>query len=156
MAHVGLYAAGPNAVAAVAMICTSIHSDRTGERRWHTAIAALTGAAALMMLPLAGTNMMLSFALLCIAAGGIFATVPLFWAIPSAYLSGTAGAAVGIATISSIGLLGGFISPVVIGWLKTKTGSMDAGLYTFAALFACRAVLLLVITRTPRLRGRDA
>jgi sugar phosphate permease len=150
LARVGLYAAIPNLVAAVAMFACAANSDRVGERRWHTAIAALVGAAALMLLPLASSQVALSFVLLCFAAAGIFSTVPLFWAIPSAWLSGRAGAASGIALISSIGLLGGFVSPTVIGWLKTTTGSMNTGLYVFSALFAIGAVLLLAITRAER------
>ncbi|CAD6560056.1 Putative metabolite transport protein NicT [Paraburkholderia hiiakae] len=150
LARIGLYAAIPNVVAAVAMFACAASSDRIGERRWHTSIAAMVGAAALMMLPMASSQVALSFVLLCFAAAGIFSTVPLFWAIPSAWLSGSAGAASGIALISSIGLLGGFVSPTVIGWLKTTTGSMATGLYVFSGLFAFGAILLLVITKTER------
>ncbi|CAG4886972.1 Putative tartrate transporter [Paraburkholderia saeva] len=129
------------------MIVVAIHADRTGERRWHTAIAALIGAAALTALPHASASMGLSFTLLCVAAAGIFSTLPLFWTIPTAYLSGSDGAAIAIATISSLGLLGGFISPATIGWLVTTTGTMTTGLHVFATLFALGAVLLLMITR---------
>ncbi|HTR09713.1 MAG TPA: MFS transporter [Paraburkholderia sp.] len=147
LARVGLYSAIPNVAAALAMFACAASSDRVGERRWHTAIPALVGAAALAVVPMASSHVGLSFVLLCFAAAGIFSTVPLFWSIPSAYLSGTRGAASGIALISSIGLLGGFVSPFAIGQLKTTTGSMATGLYVFSALFALGAVLLLVITK---------
>jgi nitrate/nitrite transporter NarK len=68
--------------------------------------------------------------------------MPLFWTIPTSYLS-SSGSAGGIAVINSIGLIGGFASPSMLGWVKTTTGSLDYGLYTFAAALVIGAVLLL-------------
>ena len=54
------------------------------------------------------------------------------------------GAAGGIALINSIGLLGGFLSPSIIGWVKESTGSLAGGLYAISALLVAGALLLLV------------
>jgi len=65
-----------------------------------------------------------------------------FWAVPSRYLKGEAAAG-GIALINSIGLLGGFLSPSIIGWIKTATGSLSMALYGLAALLAIGALPIL-------------
>lgn len=63
------------------------------------------------------------------------------------FLSGAA-AATGIATINSIGNLGGFVGPVMIGWIKDKTGSFSGGLAFVAGLLVMSAVLTLILSRT--------
>ena len=63
------------------------------------------------------------------------------------FLSGSAAAA-GIATINSIGNLGGFVGPAMIGWIKDKTGSFEGGLYFVAGLLAVSAVLTLALSRS--------
>lgn len=68
--------------------------------------------------------------------------MPLFWTIPTRYLSGTAAAG-GIALINSLALIGGFVSPTVIGAIKERTGSTDIGLYVFALVLVFGAALLL-------------
>ena len=73
-----------------------------------------------------------------------------FWAIPSDYLKGDAAAG-GIALINTIGLLGGFLSPTIIGWTKTATGSIQAGLYVMVGLLVLGAILL-VANRLPVLQ----
>ncbi len=80
----------------------------------------------------------------------IFAALPIFWTVPSGYLSGNAAAA-GIALISSIGITSGIVSPWVIGQIKTHTGSMDNALYLLTALlFASGVALLLGVPRESR------
>ena len=67
--------------------------------------------------------------------------------MPTLFLSGPA-AATGIATINSIGNLGGFAGPAMIGWIKDQTGSFEGGLFFVAALLALSAVLTLVLSRS--------
>jgi len=74
-----------------------------------------------------------------------------FWAIPHQYLKGTAAAG-GIALINSIGLLGGFFSPTLIGTVKTLTNSLEGGLYAMAALVLVGGVTILC-TPTPHKSG---
>lgn len=68
---------------------------------------------------------------LCIAGFGIFACLPVFWILPTAFLSGAAAAA-GIAVINSIGNLAGFAGPYAMGWIKDHTGSYTGGLLLLA------------------------
>ena len=63
------------------------------------------------------------------------------------FLSGS-GAAAGIATVNSIGNLGGFVGPAMIGWIKEETGSFMGGLYFVAGLLIVSAVLTLVLSRS--------
>lgn len=149
--EIGALTAIPYLIGAIGMVAIGKHSDRTGERRWHCAGAALLGgaglvAASLLTGHLAGALIALSFATI-----GIFATMPLFWSIPTAYLSGPAAAG-GIALINSLGLTGGFVSPFVIGWVKASTGSVNYGLYIVTGFMLLGAIVLLlgVPAKAPR------
>ncbi len=140
---VSLYTVVPNAVGAVGLILIARRSDRTGERRRHFACCTLGGALALASLTLHLHSFAAMLACLSIAATLIFAALPIFWAVPTRYLSGNAAAA-GIALISSIGITSGIVSPWVIGIIRTRTGSMDLAVYLLAALLALSGVALLV------------
>jgi MFS transporter, ACS family, tartrate transporter len=83
---------------------------------------------------------------LVLANVGISAAKAPLWAMPSAFLSG-AGAAAGIAMINSLGNLGGFVGPSVIGWLKHTTGGYGAGLYVVAGTLAVSAAVTLILGR---------
>ncbi|MEU6603092.1 MFS transporter [Streptomyces flaveolus] len=152
-AEIGAWAAIPFVVATVVMILLSRHSDRTGERRWNTAIPCLTGAAALILLSLAERNLGLSVLALALLACSVYGAMPILLSIPVRYLAPGARAG-GIALINSIGLSGGFVSPFILGWVKTQTGSINNGLYFMAGLLMIGAVLTLTVIRTgPRVPG---
>jgi nitrate/nitrite transporter NarK len=89
----------------------------------------------------------MSLLFMTIATAMMWVSYTVFWAIPSAYLKGDAAAG-GIALINTIGLLGGFLSPTIIGWAKMATGSLQAGLYVMVGLLALGAILL-VVNRLP-------
>ena len=146
--QVGLLNAVPPTVAVVAMILWARHSDRTGERTWHVVAACIAAAAGLM---LAGSAMSVIsvVAALTLVNIGISAAKPPLWSMPTMFLSGSAVAA-GIATINSIGNLGGFVGPAMIGWIKHLTGSFQGGLYFVAGLLVLSAVLTLVLSRSRR------
>lgn len=95
----------------------------------------------------AGANSVVGLiaALTLVNVGISFAKPPL-WSMPTMFLSGTA-AATGIATINSIGNLGGFVAPSVIGWIKDSSGSYAGGLYFVAGLLVFSAVLTLIMSR---------
>jgi MFS transporter, ACS family, tartrate transporter len=78
---------------------------------------------------------------------GISAAKPPLWSMPTMFLSGSAAAA-GIATINSIGNLGGFVGPAMIGWIKEQTGSFVGGLYFVAGLLVFSALLTLALSRS--------
>lgn len=140
--RIGVLTAIPYLVGAVGMVLISKNSDRTMERRWHTAACMILGGAGLVAATLVPNNLVLALCALTVATTCILTTMPVFWTMPTSYLSGTAAAG-GIAMINSIGLIGGFVSPSVIGWLKTATGSLTSGLYIFSGVLVVGAVLLL-------------
>jgi MFS family permease len=124
----GVINAIPYAFAAVAMILWGRHSDRTGERPRHVAIAYSVGAIGLIATALM-TDPVLTMATLVIAAMGQASTGPTFWSLPTAMLSGTAAAG-GIALINALGNLGGFFGPYLFGLVKDATG----GSFMFALM----------------------
>lgn len=142
---VGLVNAIPATVAVIAMVLWARHSDRTGERTWHVVAACLLSAAGLVLAGQAGTVVAVLAALTLVNVG-ISAAKPPLWSMPTMFLSGSAAAA-GIATINSIGNLGGFVGPYVIGWLKGATGSYAGGLYFVAGLLVLSALLTLLLAR---------
>lgn len=148
---IGLLAAIPYGVAMVGVIANGYHSDHALERRWHCALPAFVGALALVALIPAQGHVVLSFALLSLAAPCIFTTVPLFWSMPSAYLRGSAAAG-GIALINSLGLVGGFASPFALGWIKTATGSLALGNWLIAGLLVAGGLVVLLAVRPEMLR----
>jgi MFS transporter, ACS family, tartrate transporter len=146
--QVGLLNAVPPTVAIVAMIIWARHSDRTGERTWHVVIACLVAAVGLALAGLAGSVLTVVAALTLVNIG-ISSAKPPLWSMPTMFLSGSAAAA-GIATINSIGNLGGFVGPTVIGWIKDMTGSFLGGLYFVAGLLCLSAVLTLLLAGSRR------
>jgi MFS transporter, ACS family, tartrate transporter len=118
-------------------------SDRTGERHRHLAVPALIGVAGLVM-SAATTNPLLALLTLSIAAAGIWGGLGPFWALPTTYLSGTAAAG-GIALINSIGNLGGFLGPALVGRIVATTGSYSIALVTISASLVATFVIALVL-----------
>lgn len=155
MLDVGLYAVIPNAVAAVAMIVVGRHSDSAMERRWHFAVPLLLAAAGLAFAATQSPSLPLALAALSLALAGVMSAFPTFWAIPTAYLSGTT-AVVGVAVINSIGAFAGFVSPYVVGLIKQATGSLTYAFLPFVALMIAGAVAMLWLVPTDILGTRRA
>jgi ACS family tartrate transporter-like MFS transporter len=145
---VGCLAAIPWIAATVFMVITSRHSDATGERRRHVALSGIAGAAGLIGAGIT-TNPVLELAALSLAAAGIWGTLGPFWAMSSESLAGT-GAAAGIALINSVGNLGGFAGPYLIGWVRTRTNSFTWGLAALALGLIAGAVVTLATRRSVR------
>jgi len=101
------------------------------------------GVATLFATSLMGNAFAPVMVLLCIAAFFIFGGATLFWSIPPTYLSREAAAA-GIGVISSLGILGGFVNPTLIGWIKEATGSIQMGLGALAALAIAGGLTVLL------------
>ena len=148
---VGFLTAIPYGIAAVTMVLMARSSDASGERRWHTAFAAVLGCCGLVVSAIYGDNTVVAMIALSVATAGILSTLPLFWALPTSYLSGTAAAA-GIAMINSIGNLAGFVSPYLVGAIKDATQSTAVGMYALAASLLVGAVL--VVGAIPRSMSR--
>ena len=142
VSSIGWYTAVPYAFGALGIILLSRSSDRLKERRWHVASTLIVGSTALYATTFLGGAFVPTMILLCVAAFFIFGCA-LFWSIPPTYLSREA-AATGIAVISSLGILGGFVSPALIGWIKSLTGSINMGLAAITALIIVGGLTVLI------------
>lgn len=147
--HIGLLSALPWAGGLVAMVLTARSADKHDERRWHCAAAAILGGAGLACSATLAMHVSLSLLCLTFATMGIMAAMPVFWGLPTGLLHGGAAAA-GIALINSLGNLAGFCTPFLIGWLKDRTQSTDAGLLALAALLVAGGALVLCVRRPTR------
>ena len=142
---VGLLVMIPSLAGLVAMIFIARSSDRMMERRYHVAIPALLGAAALFLLSSVHASFY-SVALLSVLALGVCSYYGPFWAIPSEFLTGFSAAA-GIALINSVGNLGAFVGPYAIGAIAERTGNMRLGLAMVGAWLFLSATLVLLLPR---------
>jgi ACS family tartrate transporter-like MFS transporter len=146
--EVALIAALPFLASWPAMLLLSWSSDRTGERRWHTAAAYVALAAGLAGSVWAGGNIVLGVVMFSLAGIGISARLPAFWAMPASLLGGaTAAASVGF--INCIGNLGGFAGPYLLGALSTATGSYSIGIWVLCAASVVAALLILLVRTGP-------
>jgi ACS family tartrate transporter-like MFS transporter len=142
--------AAPYAVGLIAMVWWGRRSDRLVERRFHAAFPLFVAAAGIAV-STALDDPLLKMISLSVAGFGIFACLPVFWTLPTAFLSGAAAAA-GIAVINSIGNLAGFAGPFAMGWIKDHTGSYAGGLLLLAGLgiIAMATVLMLGHDESPK------
>src|SRR5215472_13494347 len=120
-------------------------SDRSGDRRWHLIAASVTAVVGFAAAGVAG-NSFWALPAMCLALVGIYGTRPTFWPLPSIFLSGTAAAG-GIALINSIGNLGGYAGPFVVGWIRDSTNSFQMALYFLAGCSLASGALVLVARR---------
>ena len=147
-AMVGFINAVPYLAAGVAMYAIGRSSDKAGERRGHMAAGAV-GATVGFVIAATAQNPLVSIAGLCLAFAGSKATLPPFWALSTQFLKGTAAAG-GIALINSVGNLGGFFGPTLVGLLKDKTGSNFGGLALLGACYLGVALLAFAVPGRPK------
>jgi MFS family permease len=124
MLQIGWYCAIPYIFTAIAMQVFSRRSDRLNERRWHTAIPALIAAVCLATSTLFSGQLIISMICLTVATSTVWVAYTIFWTLPSQHLKGDSAAG-GIALINTIGLMGGFFSPTIMGYANTVTGKQD-------------------------------
>ena len=133
----------PSVAGLLGLFINGWHSDKTGERRWHTAAPlACVGVAYLLVITVSG-NFPLAMALFTLAGAFVFAYYPAFWAMPTMILSESAAAAT-FGLINAVGHCGGFFGPYIIGDLNTRTRSLRPG---FAFIAACYLLAALFIAR---------
>ena len=128
------------------MLANSAHSDRTGERILHSAAPLVVVAAGFAMI--ASGRPAWTIAGLFTVTIAISAFLPPFWCIPSAMFTGTA-AATAIALINSIGNLGGYLGPTLLGKAKDATGSYATGMLVLCGLALAAAAMLLWTRKLP-------
>lgn len=145
--QLGLLSAVPHVCAVIGMTLVGMSSDRTGERRWHFAAAALFAA---IGWALAASSPYPEFAFcgLCLAQTGMMSMLPVFWTLPTAFLSGAAAAG-GIAMINSVANIGGIVGANILGAF---------GLWSMALILATAAALVLCVRSKPpeEVRGIEA
>lgn len=117
--QIGLLTALPHLCAIIAMSLVGISSDRSGERRWHLAGSAVAAAVGWSLVAW-GPTPVVALVGLCGAQAGMMSMLPVFWTLPSAFLSGTAAAG-GIALINSVANVGGFFGPTILGQLGLRS-----------------------------------
>lgn len=137
---IGFLVVIPTLVGGVAMLINGWHSDRTMERKWHVITVITIGAAGMYLLAVT-SNTWLSMLWLCLISIAAYGYIAVWWTIPTAFLSGLS-AAVGLAAINSVGNLGGFLGPWIVGSLVDLTGTPRAGLLFLGTSFVIGAVML--------------
>lgn len=139
--------AAPGLVGAVAMLLAAVHSDRRDERKWHVAGGVLLGAIGMFLAACTGDPFLTLAAFSINGLGGGSANGP-FWAMTSGLLGGAAAAS-GVALINSVGNMGGFVGPQLVGLLKQRTGGYGVALAVLA-LILCAAAVIAALLREGR------
>jgi ACS family tartrate transporter-like MFS transporter len=130
------------------MLIVGYHSDRSGERRWHVAVAAFTSAVGFAFAAYLH-NPYLAMVALTLAFIGLKSTLGPFWALSTTFLSGTAAAG-GIALINSVGNLGGFVGPTLVGIVTDRTGNIGASMWFLGGALLLMGLLILTISHRRR------
>ncbi len=148
----GLVNSIPYLIASVLMVWWGRHSDRTGERRWHTAIPLILIGGGLAMATLANSLVPVVLLLTMVLIGAYSFKGP-FWAMASSWLA-TGSAAAGLAGINAVSnLIGGGLMVNVYGWVKDATGSYAMALLPMVALSVVSVGILLFLSRKARSQG---
>lgn len=133
----------PPAVAMLGQLTAGWSSDHFKERRWHAVLPIVMGATALGLMPLTQGNLVLTMVCLMLAFAGFKSYMPAFWALPSLFLT-EAAAAGSIGLINSVGNLGGFLGPTILGSVEKATGSFVGGLYYLSGSMLVSASVIVV------------
>lgn len=147
--QIGLYATLPQLFAIAGVLLLGRSSDHRQERRWHFTAGALLTATGLGLIALAQGALTLSLAGLCLAVMGLTSITPVFFALVSEYLP-KASMAAGIALVSSIGNLGGAISPSLTTAINTASGGTSYSLYLVMSLYVLACFIVLSVFRPPQ------
>ncbi|PLP97573.1 MFS transporter [Cupriavidus pauculus] len=139
--NIGLLSAIPFVCAIVVMNILGHSADARRERRWHLIVPALMGATGFAIAASFTHNTTVAIAALSLAAAGVLTCAPLFWSLPTSFLSGIAAAS-GIAVVNSVGNLAGFVSPYMVGALKDLTQSTQLPMYVLSAILIVGALLV--------------
>lgn len=152
--QIGLIAMVPYIFATAAMIVWSRRSDRKGERRLHSALPLAVAALGLLGAGMTG-NPFVSIAMIAVTLAGLYAFKSPFWALPTLFLSRST-AAVSIAIINSIGNLGGFVGPFMIGYIKGQGNSATTGLLFLAGLLVIAFLMTFLMRIAEHQAGQQA
>jgi MFS transporter, ACS family, tartrate transporter len=134
----------PPILALAGQLFVGWNSDRTHERRAHVVVPLTLSVFALACAPFTTGHLVLTISCFMIAFGGLKAYLPAFWALPSLFLTDTAAAGC-IGLINSVGNLGGFFGPAVLGKVQTVTGSFVGGIYYLSVSVAFTATIIFFL-----------
>jgi len=146
--QVGQLSVVPYLLGGVGMIFWGRHSDRGHDRRWHLVASGVLAMIGYALAGLASTPAV-SFVGLCLATLAVWSMFGVFWAIAADQLAGPA-AAVGLAFINSVGTLGGFVAPLLMGYIRVFTGAFSGSLLALAASAALTALIAPLLYVRPR------
>jgi MFS transporter, ACS family, tartrate transporter len=125
------------------MVLWSRNSDRTGERYIHAAVACIIGALGMAITARAGSSVVITITGLSLAALGVSAAKPPLWSLPTMFFA-EAAAAASIGMINTLGTLGGFVGPYLIG-ASEAGGRFAGGLYLVACMLIVSAVTIVAM-----------
>jgi len=132
----------PALIGIAGMLTNGWHSDKTAERRLHSALPMLAAGLMYGLLIATRHHLALAISFLLLGSGLYYACYPVFWSIPTMILSESAAAAT-FGLINSIGQLGGFAGPYVIGFLNDRTHSLTASFAFIGLAFVAAGSLIL-------------
>jgi predicted MFS family arabinose efflux permease len=132
----------PAFIGFVGVLANGWHSDKTAERRWHTAVPLLASGAMYCCLIFSLSDTPLAIFFLLLGSGTLYAVYPVFWSLPTMILSETAAAAT-FGLIVSVSQLGGIVGPYVIGLLNDETHSLAPGFAFIALMYIAAGILIL-------------
>ena len=141
--RVGWMIALNGVLGAASMVANAVHSDRTGERKWHIVVPTMLTALGLLA---AGMHLSGWFgvgALAFVAVSNYAIQGPML-SVCSMVLPGDA-AAVGIATINMCAIMGGFAGPYWMGWMREVTGSYAVGIGGLCLPCVIAALIMLLL-----------
>src|SRR3954471_11457927 len=148
---VGLITAIPYALSVAIMLVVTRNAERTNEKRWHASLAAMLGGLGLILNASFSDSTVLTVLFITVANAGSLIAMALFWSFPGSILTGAAVAA-GIAAINSVGNLGGFLGPFLLGWLTERLGNSNWGLGALGGVMIFAGVLIATTCRAYGLR----
>jgi MFS family permease len=147
---IGLLSMIPWGITVIAMVLIGRDSDRTGERCYHIAIPVAAGGLGLAVSAIPGIPGWFGLIALTVACAGVVTASSSFWSLPSLYLSGVAAAG-GIAMVNSIGNLGGYFGPSIIGIISTKFHSTAMAMVVLCGFcFLSAAINIAFFRNHPR------
>lgn len=142
--NIGFLLTIPSVIGAIGMLIVCRSSDRRMERRWHWTISALLTATAVVGLSQVNHNLYAGVILLSAINVGYLCIAALFFTIPTAFLSGSAAAG-GLALVSAMGQVGGFLAPIAIGHIKQSTGGFSIALLLVAGLLLAAGCFVIFL-----------
>ncbi len=139
--RIGLLVSIPNVCAVLFMYRWGRYADHSAKRRWHTALPLLAAAAGFVVSAYSSDAAWATFGFTIVAVG-IYCSLPVFWSLATSQRRGQASAA-GIALVNSLGSIGGYIGPLLMGWLQQRNHGPAWGLLSLAGAAVVGSALVL-------------